>query len=101
MSSFRSICRGLMPFISRATFFISSCFGLSRKRIFISLKTPNIFRTFQEPRVVYKECNTNMGTVKSSGGTLKVIVRVRFTVSVRARFRVRIRGMLRVRIRRA
>ena len=51
MSSFGFICRSLGPFISRATFFISSCFGLSRKRIFNSLRTPNIFRTFQEPMI--------------------------------------------------
>jgi hypothetical protein len=50
MSSFASICHSLLPFISKATFFISACFGLSRKRIFSSLKTANIFRTFQETR---------------------------------------------------
>lgn len=54
MSSFASICHSLIPFISKATFFISACFGLSRKRIFSSLKTPNIFRTFQETREVSK-----------------------------------------------
>lgn len=57
MSSFGFICRSLLPFISRATFFISSCFGLSRKRIFHSLKTPNVFRTFQEPQVAMTECS--------------------------------------------
>ena len=51
MSSFGFICRSLGPFVSRATFFISSCFGLSRKRIFNSLRTPNIFRTYQEPMI--------------------------------------------------
>jgi hypothetical protein len=49
MSSFGSISRFLIPFVSRATFFISSCFGLSRKRIYNSIRTTNIFRTFQEP----------------------------------------------------
>lgn len=55
MSSFASICHSLLPFISKATFFISACFGLSRKRIFSSLKTANIFRTFQETREASKQ----------------------------------------------
>ena len=50
MSSFASICHSLIPFVSKATFFISACFGLSRRRIYSSLKTANIFRTFQETR---------------------------------------------------
>ena len=58
MSSFGSMCRGIIPFVSRATFFISSCFGLSRKRIFKSLKTPNVFRTFQEPQIALNKCSS-------------------------------------------
>ena len=51
ISSFASICQSLFPYISKATFIISSCFGLSRKRIYNSLKTSSIFRTFQEPQL--------------------------------------------------
>ena len=58
MSSFGFICRSLIPFVSRATFFISSCFGLSRKRIFNSLRTPNVFRTYQEPIIASTKCDS-------------------------------------------
>ena len=58
MSSFASICHALVTFVSPATFFISSCFGLSRKRIYNSLKTTNIFRTFQEPLVAVLHCRS-------------------------------------------
>jgi hypothetical protein len=51
ISSFASISQSLFPYISKATFIISSCFGLSRKRIYNSLKTSSIFRTFQEPQL--------------------------------------------------
>ena len=51
ISSFASISQSLSPYISKATFIISSCFGLSRKRIYNSLKTSSIFRTFQEPQL--------------------------------------------------
>ena len=48
MSSFSSVCRFVGPYMSPSTFFISSCFGLPRKRVFNTLKTPNVWRTFQE-----------------------------------------------------
>jgi hypothetical protein len=51
ISSFASISQSLFPYISKATFIISSCFGLSRKRIYNAFKTSSIFRTFQEPQL--------------------------------------------------
>ena len=51
VSSFASISQSLLPYISKATFIISSCFGLSRKRLFNYLKASSIFRTFQEPQL--------------------------------------------------
>ena len=51
VSSFASISQSLLPYISKATFIISSCFGLSRKRLFNFLKASSIFRTFQEPQL--------------------------------------------------
>lgn len=51
VSSFASISQSLLPYISKATFVISSCFGLSRKRLFNFLKATSIFRTFQEPQL--------------------------------------------------
>ena len=55
MSSFSSICRLVGPYVSKATFFISSCFGLPRKRIVNTLKTPNVWRTFQESAEIMAE----------------------------------------------
>ena len=48
MSSFSSVCRMTSAYVSQATFFISSCFGLPRKRVMNTLKTPNVWRTYQE-----------------------------------------------------
>ena len=49
LTSTNTICKQLLPFIKPHTFFITSTFGLQRIRLFSMLKTPNIFRTFQDP----------------------------------------------------
>ena len=54
VSGFASVTKLVLPFLTPATFVITSTFGLQRKRIFSALQTRGVFRTYLEPHALVK-----------------------------------------------
>ena len=71
LSAFASICRDLRDSVCEKTCIISACFGLRRTKILQTFKTPCIFRTFVEPRLIEEEITiTRRNKSKSPHGNL-------------------------------
>lgn len=72
VSEFPNICRELQSLITKQTCIISASFGLKRHKIYNTLKTPCIFRTFIEPREILS--NTFLESDASFSSNLKLLV---------------------------
>jgi hypothetical protein len=73
ISEFPNVCREVKRLVTKQTCVISGAFGLRRNKILQALKTPCVFRTYVEPKVVeeavmtelaFKESNKVNGTYK-------------------------------------
>lgn len=55
VTEFPNICREILNFVTPQTCVISASFGLKRHKIYSTLNTPCIFRTYIEPREILSE----------------------------------------------
>ncbi len=76
MSSFSSMTKLLLPYISRSTCVINAAFGLERRRFFALLRTPTVFRTYLEPQSMLSLLKNNPVLSKSlKAGQLGIMAR--------------------------